>query len=145
MATTANRVLTGSNGTVWLNEKLLAQVKSIEAKITGNFEEVNFIGDYATHNVYTGWAGEGTLTLQKIDSTILDLVGDSYKTGVLPEIKIITQLKDHNTGKSERVALENVVISEFMLAKFEGKAIVEEEIPIKFSNYATLGKILDKE
>lgn len=137
----ANRVLTGSNGHVWLNNQLLAQVKSIEAKITGNFEEVTFVGDYATHNVYTGWAGEGTLTLQKVDSTALSLVGDSFKKGVLPDIKIVTELKDYVTGKAERVAISNVVISEFMLTKFEGKAIVEEEIPFKFSEYDILEKI----
>ena len=104
-----NRCLTGSTGNVWLNGQLLAQVKSIEAKITGNFEEVNFVGDYATHNAYTGWSGEGTLTLQKIDSAVLKLVSDSFKTGVFPEIKIITQLKDQYTGKSERVFISDVL------------------------------------
>ena len=136
-----NRYLTGSTGNVWLNGQLLAQVKSIEAKITGNFEEVNFVGDYATHNAYTGWSGEGTLTLQKIDSAVLKLVSDSFKTGVFPEIKIITQLKDQNTGKSERVSISDVVITETMLAKFENKAIIEEEIPFKYSSYEIIETI----
>jgi hypothetical protein len=137
----ANRILTGSSGNVWLNGQLLGQVKSIEAKITGNFEEVNFVGDYATYNAYTGWAGEGTLVLQKVDSTVLRLMGDAFKTGVMPEIKIITQLKDKSTGKSERVALGRVVITEAMLAKFESKALVEEETPFKFSDYDILETI----
>ncbi len=136
-----NRILSGSNGNVWLNGKLLAQVKSIEAKITGNFEEVNFIGDYSTHHAYTGWSGEGTLVMQKIDSTVLSLMKDAYKTGELPELKIITQLKDNSTGKSERVAISNVVITELMLAKLENKALVEEEVPFKFSDYEVLETI----
>lgn len=136
-----NRYLTGSTGNVWLNGKLLAQVKSIEAKITGNFEEVNVVGSYGTEHVYTGWTGEGTLVLQKIDSTVLKLVGNSFKTGIMPEIKIITQLTDKNTGKSERAAISDVVVTEYMLAKFESKTPVEEEIPLKFSDYEVLETI----
>lgn len=136
-----NRILSGSNGNVWLNGKLLAQVKSIEAKITGNYEEVNVVGDYATHHVFTGWNGEGTLSMKKIDSTVLSLMKSAFKNGEMPEIKIITQLEDKTTGKSERAAISNVVITEFMLAKFEGKAIVEEEVPFKFSDYEVLETI----
>ncbi|MFV0517815.1 MAG: phage tail tube protein [Aminipila sp.] len=136
-----NRILSGANGNIWLNGKLLAQVKSIEAKITGNFEEVNFVGEYATYHAYTGWSGEGTLVLQKIDSTILNLVKDAYKTGEMPEIKIVSQLKDNATGKSERASISNVVITEFMLAKLENKALVEEELPFKFSDYEVIETI----
>lgn len=136
-----NRILSGSSGNVWLNGQRLAEVKSIEAKITGSFEEVSFVGAYETYNAYMGWAGEGSITLQKIDSKVLNLMGDSYKTGVMPEVKIITQLEDKSTGKSERASIGGVVITEFMLAKFENKALVEEEIPFKFSEYEILGTI----
>lgn len=136
-----NRVLTGNTGNVWINGKLLAQIKSIEAKITGNFEDLNCIGDYATYSVYTGWAGEGTLTMQKIDSTALDILADAFKTGQMPEIKITTKLEDKSTKKSERVAISNVAFTEFNLVKFEAKALIEEEIPFKFSDYDVIEKI----
>jgi len=137
----ANRVLTGSSGNVWINGKLLSQIKNIELKVTGNFEDVNFCGDNSTYPVFTGYTGEGSITMQKIDSTVLSLIGDAYLTGIMPDIKIITKLTDKATGKSERVAVSNVVITEFMLAKFEAKALLEEEMPLKFSNYEILEKI----
>ncbi|WP_242865075.1 phage tail tube protein, partial [Clostridium botulinum] len=90
----ANRILTGNSGNVWLNGKLMAQVKAIELKVTGNFEDVNFCGDPSTHTKYTGWNGEGTLTMYKIDSTVIKLIAKAYKTGVMPEIKIITNATD---------------------------------------------------
>lgn len=130
-----NKVLTGSSGYVWFNGQRLAQLKSIEAKITGNFEEVNFVGEYATHSVYTGWSGEGTLVMEKIDSTVLKLLADAYKTGDIPEVKITTKLTDKGTGKSERTSINDAVITEFALAKFEAKALAEEELPFKFSDY----------
>lgn len=141
MAINVNRVLTGAGGNVWINGKLLAQLKSIELKVTGNFEDLNFCGDNATYNRYTGFTGDGNMTLQKIDSTVLDLVGQAYLDGVMPDIKIITKLTDKQTGKSERVSVSGVTITEFMLAKFEAKALLEEELPLKFSNYEILEKI----
>lgn len=137
----ANKVLTGSSGNVWVNGKLLAQVKSIELKVTGNFEEVSFVGDNATYNKFTGWTGEGTLTLQKIDSTVVDLVAEAYLSGVMPDIKIVTSLTDKATRKAERAAVSDVVLTEFMLAKFEAKTLAEEEVPLKFSKYQVLEKI----
>ena len=136
------RYLTGSSGQVWVNGKLLSQVKKIELKITGSFEETSLCGDYSTHSEYTGWAGEGTITLQKCDSTVLDLLGDCYKTGNMPEIKIITKLVDKSTGKSERVAVSEVTFTEFMLSAFEAKALIEDEMPLKFADYEILEKIV---
>ncbi|MGE4272060.1 MAG: phage tail tube protein [Desulfitobacterium sp.] len=136
-----NRVLTGSSGNVWVNGKLLAQLKSIELKVTGSFEELSFCGDHATYNRYTGWTGEGTITIQKVDSTVLSLMADAFTSGIMPEIKIVTSLTDKATRKSERAAVSDVVITEFMLAKFESKTPAEEEIPLKFSKYQVLEKI----
>ncbi len=141
MNVNANRILHGSGGYVWMNGKMLAQIKSIELKVTGSFEEVHFCGDLATHNRFTGWSGEGTITLQKIDSTVLALLADAYKNGTMPDVKIITKLTDKATGKSERVSVSEVVFTEFMLAKFEAKSLIEEEMPLKFAEYDVLEQI----
>jgi hypothetical protein len=136
-----NKILKGNSGNVWLNGKLMATLKNIELKVTGNFEDVNFCGDNATHSLYTGWNGEGSMSWGKTDSTVIKLLADGYKTGNLPEIKIITKLTDQATGKSERAAVRNVVITEFFLAKFESKTPIDEEIPLKFSDYEVLETI----
>ena len=136
-----NRILKGNNGNVWFNGKLLATVKKIEAKVKGEFEDDNFCGDNATYSIYNGWSGEGTITLQKIDSTIWKLVAEAYKSGNMPSIKIITALTDSSTGQSERASIENVVITEFALASFEAKKMLEEEYPFKFSDYEVLDAI----
>ncbi len=133
-----NRSLTGTSGYCWFNGQLLTTLKNIELKVSGNFEEQNFCGDTGTYNVFTGWNGEGTITTSKVDSTVLKLVANAYKTGNMPDIKIITKLTDTATGKSERASVSGVVITEFMLAKFENKGLIEEEVPIKFSDYDIL-------
>lgn len=129
------KVLTGNNGDVWFNGRRLGTLKSIELKVTGKFEDVEFCGDNATHNAYTGWSGEGTIVLLKVDSEVVKLLAAAYKSGEMPDISINSKLMDAATKKAERASVSEVVITEFMLAKFEAKTIVEEEIPIKFANY----------
>lgn len=141
MSDIVNKILNGNSGDVWVNGQLLAQLKSIELKVTGNFEDINFCGDSATHSKYTGWTGDGTIGMYKIDSTVIKMLGKAYQTGVMPNIKIITKLTDPNTGKAERVAVSGVTFTEFTLAKFEAKTNVEEELPLKFSKYEILDTI----
>lgn len=136
-----NKYLSGNNGIVWLNGEKLGQLKSIEAKVTGDFEEINLCGENATQYHFQGWNGEGTLVLQKIDSAGINLLAEAMKDGDIPECKIITKLTEKSSGKSERVAINDVIFTEFDLAKFEGKSTVEEELPFKFSDYDVIEKI----
>ena len=137
----ANKVLTGSSGNLWFNGKLLANLSKIEAKVKGDFETVEFCGDNATYSRYNGWSGEGTLTVKKIDSTIWKICADAYKTGVMPDIKLISSLTDKATGKSEKASIEGVVITEFLLAGFESKKIIEEEFPFNFGDFEPIEAI----
>lgn len=133
-----NRILKGSSGDTWVDGDLLSTLKSIEAKIKGEFSDHNFCGDNATYSSFDGWSGEGTLTLGKMDSKLWKKVADAYKSGVMPDVKIITCLKDKSTGKSERVAITGVVFTEFTLAGYKAKESIEEEYPFKFNGYEVL-------
>lgn len=137
----ANRILKGNSGNVWFNGQLLSNVKKIEAKVKGEFDDINFCGDNATYSIYNGWSGEGTLTLQKIDSTVWEMVANAYKSGVMPDIKIITSVKDNSTGQAERASITDITFTEFSLVNFEAKKLLEEEFPFKFSNYEVLESI----
>ena len=138
MSINVNRILKGSSGDTWVDGELLSNVKSIEAKIKGEFSDHNFCGDSATYSSFDGWSGEGTLALAKIDSKIWKKVADAYKSGVMPDVKIITCLKDKSTGKSERVAITGIVFTEFTLAGFKAKEAIEEDFPFKVNGYEVL-------
>lgn len=133
-----NEILNGSGGDVWFNGRLLATVQSVEAKISGNFEDIEVCGEEQTYKRYNGWSGEGTLTVLKTDSEIVQMVADGYKSGVMPEIKIITAIRNKSTGAAERVALSGVTVTEVMLSKFEKKTNSEEEFPFSFSEFEFL-------
>ncbi len=133
-----NRVMHGNGGAAWWNGRKLATLQSVEAKVTGDFEEINVCGDPATYQIYNGYAGEGTLVWLKTDSEVMKELAAAYQDGVMPEITIITALKQKGTNKVERVAYSDVTVTEFMLAKFEKKAKTEEEVPFKFGNFEVL-------
>lgn len=133
-----NHIMHGSGGVAWWNGKKLTTLQSVEAKVTGDFEDINVCGDTATYKIYNGYAGEGTLTVLKIDSDILIQMAEAFRTGVMPEITVITAQTQKGTNKVERVSYTDITVDEFMLAKFEKKAKTEQEIPFKFGNFQVL-------
>lgn len=136
-----NEIMNGSGGFIWWNGRNIAVVRSFEAKITGEFEDIELCGDNATYSMYNGYSGEGTLVLLKINSDILKEAAEAYQSGVMPEISIVSAHQQRGTNKVERIAFLDVMIKELMLAKFEKKAMTEEEIPFSFGNFEVLETI----
>ena len=136
-----NRVLHSNQGNMWFNGQRLSTLQSVEAKVTGDFEEVNNCGDPATYRIYNGYSGEGTFTMLKIDSEVLKLLADAFQTGEMPTMTIITALEQKGTNKVERIAYRDVTIDEMYLAKFEKKSKIEEEVPFKFGHFEVLETI----
>lgn len=136
-----NRVLHSNQGNMWFNGQRLSTLQSVEAKVTGDFEEINNCGDPATYRIYNGYSGEGTFTMLKIDSEVLKLMADAFQTGEMPTMTIITALEQKGTNKVERIAYRDVTIDEMYLAKFEKKSKIEEEVPFKFGHFEVLETI----
>ena len=136
-----NHILRGTGGAAWWNGKKLVTLQKAEAKVTGDFEDINVCGDPATYSIYNGYAGEGTLTVLKIDSDVVKMLSEAYNSGEMPEITVITSLTQTGTNKVERVAYSSIVVTEYMLANFEKKVKVEEEIPFKFGHFEVLESI----
>lgn len=132
---TGNKVINGTFGRIWVNNELWAECKSFEAKVTGDFEDVTFCDDLATHSKYMGWKGEGTITCHKVDSKITKMLQSAFKTGYMPDIKIVGKLDDPASEGAERVEILNVTFTEFTLMKFASKEIGETEVPFTFSDY----------
>lgn len=141
MGVEVNRILKGSSGTVYVNGKQIATLTEATAKIKGDFSSHNFCGDPATYSSFDGWSGEGSLKWKKIDSTLWSELCDAYKTGVMPDVKIISVLTDKSTGKSERAAVSQITFTEFDLFNMKAKEAIECEFPYTFSQYEKLEAI----
>lgn len=130
-----NKIIRGSYGRLWCNSDKMANVKSFEAKVTLNYEDVELNEELGTSRRYMGYTIEGTVTLHKYDSKIIRLYKDGITTGVLPDVKFVAALEDPTADGAERVEIYGVTFDEVMLNKFENKTILEEEVPFKADGF----------
>jgi len=137
----ASRIMNGTYGSLWVENELWAEADSFEAKVTINYEDVNFAGEGATFRKATGWNGEGKIAIKKIYSRTQSLMAEKIRAGIYPRIKIVGKLSDPSAAGTERVALYDVTFGEFLLLKFEQKTLGSEEIPFAFSDYEILQSV----
>lgn len=132
------KALTGAGGTLWIGGEKLANLSKAQITVKGNFENVTCCGDYRTFPQYTGFSIDGSITVVKIDSAIQRKYAKAYRTGNMPEIKIITKLTDPETGASERYSVTGVVFTSLDILNIEAQKVVNEELPIQAVDYELL-------
>ena len=136
-----NKIIRGTFGKLYINNEVRADVKSFEAKITNNYEEIYVNGDFGRKRRYMGYAVSGTVTLHKVDSFALGLYGDHPKDGSLPDVKMVTYITDPDAGGTQRVMLTDITFDEVTLAQFENNTVLEESIPFAAGGYEILETI----
>ena len=136
-----NKFLTGSNGFLWFNGELMANLKKVDIKVEGQFDDVTVSGDYATYPQYKGYKVTGSITFAKVNSTVLAKYAAAYKSGVMPDTKIVSKLTNKNTGASERAAVTGAVLTTLPLIGWEAQSLIDEEYPVTASGYEILEEI----
>ena len=137
-----SKVLHGSCSEVYINGVRDVLATKIEVKVTGDFEDGTFCGDYGTFPIYNGYAIEGTLTGKKSDSTLEVAIAEGYRTGVMPDIVLMTALTNPATKQVERWSVSGVVFTVVALANIEAKKAVERELPFKAETCKNLEAIV---
>ena len=74
-------VLHGSTSELYINGEREELVTKIEIKMTGDFEDSSFCGEYGTFPIYNGYAIEGTISGKKRNSTLENAIVEGYRTG----------------------------------------------------------------
>lgn len=137
-----SKVLHGSCSEAFINGKREPLLTKIEVKVTGDFEDGTFCGDYGTYPIYNGYSVEGTLTGKKSDSTLEVAIVEGYRTGIMPDIVLMTALTNPVSRQVERWSVSGVVFTEVALANIEAKKAVERELPFKAETYKNLEAIV---
>lgn len=136
------KVLHGSCSEAFINGQRVSLMTKIEVKVTGDFEDASFCGEFGNFPIYNGYNVEGTLTSKKTDSTLEVAIAEGYRTGVMPDIVLITALTNPTTKQVERWSVSGVVFTEVALANMEAKKAVEQEYPFKAETYKNLEAIV---
>ncbi|MFI8716150.1 phage tail tube protein [Brevibacillus brevis] len=136
-----SRVINGTYGRVWVDGELWMEVDEFEAKVTISYEELSFANEGGTFQKAIGWAGEGNMKIKKIYSRVQRKMAANVRKGIYPRLNIVGKVADPEAHGAERVSLNDVTISEFMLLKFAQKTTGTEDIPFKFSDYEMVDMI----
>lgn len=137
-----NKIIRGNFGKCWLDGELLAEVKSFEAKLTLEYEEVNIQGEAGKYQRLVGTSIAGTVVLHKIDSKVQAKVATGAKTLQIPDMKFVTALADPDSHGAERVEILGVTLDEVMLTQFENKKVLETSVPFKAADYNFLDMVV---
>lgn len=136
-----NKFLKGTSGEVFLNNTNLLEINKINIKMTGQYEDFSPVGDYCSHHVYVGYDGEGTLEGARINTMIdADLIA-AYQNGTTPDYKIVANLTNPNTGKTESYMVTGVQFTEISPMDWEAKKLATRSMPFTFTEIKVLSTI----
>lgn len=127
-----NQKISGAYGILWINNEKIAELKSIEAKITAERSDVQL--GLSVDSKITALKGEGTVVINKVYTRGEKIIEDWLK-GNDVRSRIVTSIQDPDTpGKQEeRVSIDNVWFNSIDIAKFTMGEAVEEEMPFGFT------------
>lgn len=137
----ANKVILGTFGKVFINNKRIANIKSFELKASMDYEDIKVNGNLITQYKYTGASLAGTMEVHKVDSYNINLVKDGIKSGVMPSIKIVGELSDPNTDGDESIEITDVLLDEATLLAFTNGEVRDESVAFRAGGYNYISTI----
>ena len=136
----ASRVVSGTWGSVWLDDEALVETTALQAKFNKNKEKVYLCGQFVTDSKAMSADGTGSITIKKVDSGQLRREIDLQK-GIDRRYTIISKLADPDAYGAERIALYNVSFDDLTLADWKSNAVGEITLPFTFTRYELLDAI----
>lgn len=112
----------------------MAEAIGLEAKYKITKADVNQTGTLTKGKKITEIEGTGTLKLNKVSSYMLKLLLEDVKQGKMPDITIISNLKDPAAAGNERVKITGVSFDGLTIADWEAGKLGEESYAFTFEN-----------
>lgn len=133
-ALNGSKVVSGTYGELWMDGEYLDEVKAFEARIEFLKEDIPLVGKFMQSTKIMGAKGTGTMRLHKVDSRMLRKFADVIRTGLVPEVEILSSVNDPTSFGAERVLLKGIVFDDLTVANWEAGAVGEVECPFTFDD-----------
>ena len=125
----------GTWGKVWVDGELLSEATAFRAEVTINYEDITRVQNLMTGHKMTALAGEGEITLHKVDSFVMKKIAADIKDGKVPDITIESSWNYPNGSGEQRIAVKHVKFEKVTLMDWEAGSIGEESYSFTFSDY----------
>ena len=119
---------------MFLDGEEVAEVKSFQAKLEFQKEEIKVAGQMAVDTKLMSYSGKGSLQLHKVNSRMVKTLLEEIKAGKDPRFTLIGKLADPNSEGAERIAIKNVSFDDLTLFDFEVGAVGATECPFTFTD-----------
>lgn len=135
MSYTGNRVVSGTWGQVWLEGELVSEITAFQAKITYNKEEIKRAGEMMVDHKVVSAKGAGSMTMNKINSRMIDLLGQKILDGVDVRFTVVAKVSDPDALGTEHIAFMNVSFDDLTIMDWQHSTPGEISAPFTFTKY----------
>ncbi len=129
MGIIADNAINGTGGEVWIDGELMAGIISLQATVEADMEDVPMAGEWVTDQKYMGYKISGTLKMWHIDSHLAQTVAEGIQKGVMPRLKVLSNLVDPMALGAERVELQGVKFNKVDIINWEANKLGDLELP----------------
>lgn len=132
----AQRVMSGTQGEIWIEGKYMAEVTGFKAEIKLIKEEVNQVKTMFKQYKVVGCEGTGNVKIMNhVSSYFINLMADNIRKGRRTVVTIRAKLDDPDAVGREEVIIRDATFDKLTLMDWEAKKLTEDDYDFTFTDF----------
>ena len=131
----AQRVMSGTQGEIWIEGKYMAEVTAFKAEIKLIKEEVNQVKTMFKQYKVVGCEGTGNVKMNHVSSYFINLMADNIRNGRQTVVTIRAKLDDPDAVGREEVIIRDATFDKLTLMDWEAKKLTEDDYDFTFTDF----------
>lgn len=131
----AQRVMSGTQGEIWIEGKYMAEVTGFKAEIKLIKEEVNQVKTMFKQYKVVGCEGTGNVKMNHVSSYFINLMADNIRKGRQTVVTIRAKLDDPDAIGREEVIIRDATFDKLTLMDWEAKKLTEDDYDFTFTDF----------
>jgi len=131
----AKRVMSGTQGEIWIEGKHMAEVTGFKAEIKLIKEEVNQVKTMFKQYKVVGCEGTGNVKMNHVSSYFINLMADNIRKGRQTVVTIRAKLDDPDAIGREEVIIRDATFDKLTLMDWEAKKLTEDDYDFTFTDF----------
>lgn len=131
----SQRVMSGTQGEIWIEGKYMAEVTAFNAEIKLIKEEVNQVKTMFKQYKVVGCEGTGNVKMNHVSSYFINLMADNIRKGRQTVVSIRAKLDDPDAVGREEVIIRDATFDKLTLMDWEAKKLTEDDYDFTFTDF----------
>ena len=131
----AQRVMSGTQGEIWIEGEHMAEVTGFKAEIKLIKEEVNQVKTMFKQYKVVGCEGTGNVKMNHVSSYFINLMADNIRKGRQTVVTIRAKLDDPDAVGREEVIIRDATFDKLTLMDWEAKKLTEDDYDFTFTDF----------